>query len=432
MKRLALLLLLAACAQPLRAQWMGSVSIEQGYSDNMFSTAARTPAASQDLSLQFGYFPDESPWAVNYSAAYSTFSQYPDRSYFTHALGGSVGLPYSERNNVSLLASASMRVDREDYNVYDYRQGLASLGVKQYLADALYTQAAYQLRYREYPNFGELSYLEHTFSLATMTFFETRTSIRLSGEFGLKNYSNSFTTTAPINGFAPSTTSGLSIEGGGPGGGGPGGGGPGGGGSGGSGSGSGTGWGNGGTGRGMNERGGMGMDPGVEYIVYDEPTTTQLRASLNIGQGLSDYTGIALRVTQRWNLTDRGRAFVGGAVDMIGEEELFDDPYSYDGTEATFTLTQLLPWSMSAKAGLLYMLKNYPYAADLNNATDSDLRDDTRMGAWLELSSNLLDEWLLFSGLEVTLQYSYLRNQSNTSWYDYSSHNIAVGIGTEF
>ena len=79
------------------------------------------------------------------------------------------------------------------------------------------------------------------------------------------------------------------------------------------------------------------------------------------------------------------------------------------------------------------MRKEYAYAASLEAATTSgELRLDDRMGGWIEVTKTLSGEWLVFNGLEVSLQYVYLRNQSNTAWYDYSSNSLGFGISTDF
>lgn len=420
-------LLLLTVAGSASAQFLGTMSYESGYSDNMFSTSLRTPAATNDATVMLGYFPEDANWAVNYTGALSTFVQFPDRLYSTHSLGGSYGLPYGEndRNNLSLLVTGALRTDRQEYAMYDYSQALASLSAKHYILQNLFAQASLQSRYRTYPNFGELGYIEHVAALGTMVFFETRTSIRLQAEAGFKNYntiSTSVPATSQFTGSGATLTKGTTgIEGGGNGRGGGGGG---------SGSGGG-GWG--GQGSGGVGMGQHNMDPGVEYLVYDDPSTSQLRLWLNIGQALGEQTGLSLRLQQRFNLTNRGRAFVGGAVDLIGEEELFDDPYSYEGSEATLTVTQLLPWEMRIQTATFFMRKNYAYAANLEAASSTGaLRQDDRMGGWIEITKALAGEWLVFDGLELSLQYVYLRNQSNTAWYDYSSNSLGFGISTDF
>jgi hypothetical protein len=437
MNRLLLTLLFVSsiqfmCGLQADAQWLGTVSIDNGYDDNMFHNYTASESASTDIALMYGYFPEDGNWALNYTGALSSFSQYPDRMYATNTLGASWALPYGtdDVNSITLLGIGSMRLDKEDYSLYDYSQILTSISLKQKLIDDLPLLMSYRARYRSYPNFGELSYLEHFASIGTMMFFETRTSIRVQADYGYKNYlttTNSDPTLTP-NGFT-AAESGMTVDGGGNGGGGNGGGGNGGGGYG---SGSGNGSGAGRLSMGGNGQG-TGMESSVEYLIYEVPSTSQLSAWVNVGQGISDGTGLSMRYLQRWNLTDRGRAFVGGAVDFIGEEELFDDPYSYQSNEATLTLTQVLPWTMKMKVGGYFIHKTYAYPSTLDYTDPSvATRADDRMGGWLTVSKSIGGDWLLFNGLDLTVGYVYLRNQSNTSYYDYSSNSLSFGISTNF
>ncbi|MBN1448423.1 MAG: hypothetical protein JXA28_10875 [Bacteroidetes bacterium] len=422
-------------ASNTHAQWYGRISIESGYDDNMFRNYSAVDALSSDFSFMYGYFPTDANFAINYSGSLTTFSEYPERLYTTHTLGSSYALTYGENanNTLTLLVAGNARFDRQDYEIYDYRQVLGSASLKHQLFNNLPLLLSYRARHRSYPYFGELSYLEHFASIGTMAFFETRTSIRVQADLGIKNYSSSFrsATDPGIDGFM-ADGSGLTLEGGGPGGNGNGGNNDGGSNSGGSSSGGGP-LNSGGAGRmGINHGGQqLGMEQGVEYLMYDDPSTAQLSAWINIGQSVTEFTGLSLRLLQRWNLTDRGRAFVGGAVDFIGEEELFDDPYSYESSELSLTLTQILPWSMKLRTGGFYLFKEYDYPATLDYSDPAAaLRSDDRMGGWLTVEKTIGGKWLLFSGLDLSLGYVYLRNQSNTSYYDYSSNALTFGIRT--
>ncbi|MBR9978428.1 MAG: DUF560 domain-containing protein [Bacteroidetes bacterium] len=441
-----LLALLITFTVPVSAQWLGTVSIESGYDDNIFRNYTAAEASATDLTLEYGYFPDHGIWAINYTGAMTTFSQYPDRLYSTQTLGSSWVHKYGENKAASLsaLAIASARFGKELYSIYDYRQMLASVSIKQPVAGDIPLLVSYRARYRSYPEFGELSYLEHFASVGSMVFFETRTSIRMQADLGFKNYLR----TAPGNGsniMQPGSTplppakidtdgrvtdgqpadgiDGMRTFSGGGGG-----------------NGNGGGWNEGGVnGRGagrmsLGNRGpGAGMDGSVEYLLYEEPSTSQLSTWINIGQGITDHTGVSLRYLRRWNLTDRGRAFVGGAVDFIGEEELFDDPYSYESDEVSLTLTQVLPWSMRLRLGAFYMDKTYGYPATFDYEDPSAVdRSDERLGGWIGVSKSLAGDWLAFSGLNLSLGYVWLRNKSNTSYYDYSSNAVNFGISTDF
>ncbi|MAT39451.1 MAG: hypothetical protein CL946_07585 [Ectothiorhodospiraceae bacterium] len=137
---------------------------------------------------------------------------------------------------------------------------------------------------------------------------------------------------------------------------------------------------------------------------------------------------------KRINLDDRSRAVVGGTVDFIGEEELFDDPYSYESDEATLKITQVINERMTLKVAGFGMVKGYSYPSDLSllDLPGVPLREDRRFGGWAMLTYQVPGSWLLFSGLDVGVSYVYTRNESNTNWYDYSANDISIQVGTDF
>jgi len=169
----------------------------------------------------------------------------------------------------------------------------------------------------------------------------------------------------------------------------------------------------------------------AQIITYDDALTSQLRASAVIGQSLGESTGLSLSYLKRFNLDARSRAVVGGTVEFIGEEELFDDPYSFESDEAAVKLTQLLPWEMTFVVSGSIQWKRYSYPADLAEPA-SEQKKDLRYGSSVEVSKLLGGNWLLFSGLELSLAYAYIRNESNAAWYNYRGNDISFSIGTSF
>ena len=165
----------------------------------------------------------------------------------------------------------------------------------------------------------------------------------------------------------------------------------------------------------------------------NEPSTSQIRAWINVGQSIADGTGVSVKYLQRWNPGNRGAAMTGGSVDFIGEEELFDDPYSYESSEITIRLTQLLPWSMQAQIAGYYYNKNYPYPYTLDYSTaGTENRKDIRRGAWLTLNKAFPGDWFMFKGVRLTMTYVYTLNSSNNIFDDYNSNYLSLRFSTDF
>ena len=80
------MLLFSTSAQ---AQWLGTLSIDNGYDDNMFRNYSASASASTDISLMYGFFPKDENWAVNYTGSLTTFSEYSERMYSLLTLAAS-------------------------------------------------------------------------------------------------------------------------------------------------------------------------------------------------------------------------------------------------------------------------------------------------------------------------------------------------------
>ena len=400
------------------AQWGGSASFETMYDDNAFRNTGTTAAAMTGTNLSYGYVGGEGTWAANYAGFLATFSPYPDRQYSIHTAGFTWLLPYGadEQHSLTMSGSGTMRFDQSAYAYYDYSQALALVTLKQQLSESLLGSLSYRAKYRSYKTFMDLKYIEQTASMGSKLVLETKTSIFAEVSLGYKHYltTPTLSTTGAVAAFT-SPSGGASVDGLD---------------SGGSGNGNGSGSGNGngmhGVGAGQGKNSSLGS--GVEYIVFDNPTTSQLTGSLNVAQSLGENTGLSLRYLQRWNLQNRGRALAGGQVDFLGEDELFDDAYSYESREMTAMFTQILPWSLKLQTTAFVHLKDYAYPASLLEGASSDLRVDTRMGGTVTLEKTFEGSLLMFEDITVSAGYYFTRNQSNSLYWDYSANAFSLGV----
>ncbi len=421
----AVLLLLTLAPFPTRAQWVGELSFETMLDDNAFRNSGSSSAMMTGTNLSYGYVGGADTWSFNYSGFLATFTPWTDRQYSIHTLGATWLLPYGadDENGVTLSASGTSRFDQSAYEYYDYSQAAIKAAWQHQISESWISRLSGRTRYRSYANFMDLRHLENVLSLGSSLAFETRTSVIADITLGFKHYLTTPAIPQAATAGVTGTSSPLSVDGSGNGSGGGGNG---------NGSGGGNGYGNGmrGVGTGLGNHGGIG--DGVQYIVFDEPTTSQMTASLNIAQSLGENTGISLRLLQRWNLQDRGRALAGAAVDFIGEDELFDDAYSYESREISMVVTQLLPWSMKFQSTAFLHAKDYAYAASMAGGSGDVLRSDLRFGGILTLEKSFDTSILLFDGVTVAASYSFTRNQSNAVYYDYGSNAFSLGFETSF
>ncbi len=412
----AFLVLNALLTMASLAQVYGSVSVAGGYSDNLFRSANSTDDGAGLASLKLGYEPGEN-WLVQYSGYGSMFQSYAERNYTVHNLGAMyyTSLQENDATTLNLYAGASSRFDRSAYSYYDYTQWMGRAKVRHNFTQTAFLTGSYQLRQRRYPDFNDLSYIEHYASMAFSISFQTRTSVRVGLDYGVKNY-------ASLSVADNGNNSGDGTPGGG-------------------------GMGHGGMGGGDNIGGnshmgdrwnGMrrhyaGTNEDVHYLVYDNPSSNQAVVRLRVAQSLWKKAGIRVQYEHRFNLADRGRSYIGNTVDYLGEEELFDDPYSYEGPGGLVTFTQLMPLSMkmTVSAEVYDKTYSYPVVAVDPDVQSEEQRKDLELLAWVRWEKGFPGFGML-DRVSLYTTYYFIRNQSNTPFFDYYANSIQIGILGDF
>jgi len=156
----------------------------------------------------------------------------------------------------------------------------------------------------------------------------------------------------------------------------------------------------------------------------------QTKLYLQIGQGITNKLGFSGFAFFRKNLSGGNRYF--NTIDYIYyEEELFNDVYSSDGMAAGLTLTYLFLPNIVGKIAGGYELRNYTDlpAADENGNDLDELRVDNQFSAGASLEFGLSK---ILSGLYLSLNYNYIRNNSNDYYYDYNNQVYAITLGFDF
>jgi hypothetical protein len=426
----AAMLTVAALAPQAAAQWQGLLSLQGGYATNAFGVAGGDPASMSSLGLALGYMPEGASWYAMYSGSLAVIPHYADQQYSLHGLSFNWELPgeSSDRLRASASAGVSARFGAASIAAYDYSQGAASGTAKVALSDALSLRAEYRFRIRAYQHSSVYGFLEHAPSIGASLMLPTNTSLHVDASYGGKRFPWSGPAAAAGTqslaggidgnleaqsaeaggGGEPSAVDGAAGNGNGDG----------------NGNGNGSGGNGGGYGKGMHSSG------SAEYpvLTFDVSALTQAGLRVSVGQSLGEGLGLGLKYQRRWNLDGNFRALVSGMLTAGGDDELLDDPYSYSSNEGSATLTALLPWGVTATPSVFAQWKSYPYPASLDASAAGPLRSDRRFGASLGVEKSIDGAWLLFSAPVVTLEYSYVRNQSNTTVFDYATHGVALGL----
>ncbi len=404
--KLILTLLLFFGITTVYSQWYYSAALSGEYDSNPF----RAPEEEYDYISQFslGLQRDFGNLSFTYSGSYGRFELNNARNFYWHSLKMMYG---SDTTLFSI--GATNRINRADYNIYDYISGNAGLYHKQYAGGFLFRLGG-SMELNNFRYLSELNNMLFSASASINRSFPTRTSFIAGLGVNYKQYLNSSTTTS----VQTADTSGIlssiaTIDGFGPGGGGYGG----------------------GSSGGMGGSG-MGSSPGQIWISNSNaknPSVTQLTLSLRLAQSLSTTTGLALQFYDRISISNTDRS-IAGLIGYQDESQVFDDPMGYEGQSYGAELTQVLPWRMMAKTSFYNVSKNYLSQGIYPDAETYDaaiMRVDTYRTVWATISKQFM--FPFGEGIvNWQLSYQWIDNGSNSYWYNYSSNNVTMGFQFEF
>ena len=157
---------------------------------------------------------------------------------------------------------------------------------------------------------------------------------------------------------------------------------------------------------------------------------SQLKFLMNIGQSLSENTGLSGYVVVRKNLSDGSRYLLNDSL-IYYEEEIFNDIYSYDGIETGVVLKHLFNKSIELNLELKYLMRNFSSlpAADINGQELTSLREDKLLGLGAGFDFDLSE---IIGGLSFSATWNYFKNTSNDYYYKYTNQVISASFNYGF
>lgn len=370
-----ILLLALFLTSPLYAQTDFSLTYYLIRDDNSFKNRSLYDEWINTFSLYTGhtFTGNSSLLRLYYSGDYSTFANYKDRQNNSHRIGFALN-PYTGRNNaLNLGGSARIRRNKADYIYYnvDIYNFYANFRYGPELTK-IYT-VGFNLEKNKFKEFSDIDNLEYRFWARYQQFFQNRLS--LMGEFGLgvKDYVNQ-----------------KKIE-------------------------------------------FFGFTPGLleSRPRYTEETLNAILFSglVNMGKSLTPKTGINLRLGGQWYVSDPIEAYSDG-VYYYTENDLYDDPYSYQNNFAGINLTRLFAVGFQGKIGVEYQKKDYrgTPALTIDGDLSGNYRKDTRVNYSLILTKTFLTGWRVPNTFDLFFRFLMRKNASNDPYYDYFDHLGMVGI----
>ena len=157
---------------------------------------------------------------------------------------------------------------------------------------------------------------------------------------------------------------------------------------------------------------------------------SQLKFRANVGQSISDLTGISGYAIYRKNLSDGSRYLVSDSL-LYYEEEIFNDIYSYDGIETGIGFKHFFNEKVELNLEAKYLIRNYSSlpAVDKNGVELSTMREDKQFGFGAGLTYDLSD---IINGISISANWNYFKNTSNDYYYKYSNQILSFSLDYDF
>jgi len=365
-----------------------------------------------DLNLSYGFFSDDNIYrapdptndtmsSFRLRAGYGfkdiglhlfnrfNFLEYKEndyKNYLANTIGFSEKIELSENSlsNLYFGGNWNIRKNQSDFNYYDYSQ-LSGYANSQIFTDVVLLKAGYSYRWRDYENWSELSNEIHYGFLQLNKSFPTKTTLILETAISNKSFSGTDTVTT------------TSITGG----------------------------------KGNGHRSG-GTTNTITTEVLKDLNTSQMHLSFRVTQALGEKIGIYAQYFIQRSIDDKSA--YSNFSEFYEDDELFDDPYTYESNEVSTQLTWLMPHSIKLVMNGSYSQKDYigelAYV-DINDSIGTGgLRSDNQLHYFITLSKifNLKKEWI--KSVKFNLNFSIVNNESNSYWYNYD--RTAFGGSIEF
>ncbi|MEI7811847.1 MAG: hypothetical protein WCJ01_05405 [Ignavibacteria bacterium] len=357
-------------------EFSGGVNYSILFTDNPYRLSNGTNEYINSYQAELNYSPFENGPGLTYSFGLNDFRNLTDRSYYNH----SVGLNYSfalwdtsHGENISLGAAYVYKTNTSGESTYSYNIYSLNASGNFYLDGSLLLSSGYNYSRKNYPSLYNLAYNDNSLFSRLSLFFETNTAIHF--EIAVANRGYSIKDMTVIEDLHAKN---------------------------------------------------MGMSK--NNVSLKETNITQLRSMLKISQSLFENSGINAYYMLRNNL-DKNNGISLTEFMYSDDDDLWDDPYIYEGYDIGSEFTQTLPWNLSLKLSAQYSDRRYK--ENLVDTVYFRQRLDTKKEFWFELTKKF-DSVPLVKSLEAGFEYMYIINDSNENYFTYKNNLFLLKVGISF
>ena len=380
-KNIFMLLLLFVSAQ---AQLQTKIIISSYYDDNLFRSPQPESDLYSNLGIKLKYKAQDSNFSIHDEINYLTFTNNNQRNFYLNNLGVDYFTPLGKDKDHTFYTGAewTMRMDNQEYNYYDYQQFYAYANWR-FNLNPFFLKTGYNFRYRSYTYLPDLTNSRHYIFLQLNRAFQTGTTFILEGDAGYKTFTGSD--------FYLRSSGGK---------------------------------------RGF----GRWMEDDGAYSYSTIPDMAQGVLLARVAQSLHPRVGIYFQYRRQISLKEQSGYLNNESY--FQDEELFDDPFSYESTGYNSQLTWMSPWGIKLQFGGNLNTKDYISESAFLSAEDSvglgGIRKDDQQIYYITLSKTIFIKKQWLNSLKLNLNYNYIRNESNSYWYDYKNATIGGSVQWHF
>ncbi len=373
----------------LLAQFSSSLEVNSAFDDNVFRSPEPTEDFISNLDVDLGYKFNNKKLQIFYNGNFIFYRNLKERNLSLHQFGINYYIPFGKDDLHTLYIGGNglTRIDGEEYKEYDYNQLYAYANFR-FDLENLFLKTGYNFRYRDYSNIPELTNLRHYIYIQVNKSFSTRTTLILEADLGYKAFKSQIL-------YSRDNEDGDDSNHG---------------------------------------PGGQIRPSRFVTSISEVPPMGQLILLARVAQSIYEKMGVYIQYRKQISLSDQITSVTGN--DYYQDEELFDDPFSYEGQGISTQLTWMMPWSMKVQIGGSLIDKNYiseqAFVSIDDTVGSGGQRIDDQNNLFLNFTKtfNFKRKWM--NALMFNIYIGYTNNKSNSYWYNYTNRIIGGGIQWRF
>jgi hypothetical protein len=331
-----------------------------------------------------------------------TFATPGDWHYYLHDTGATWKTTFGPKQRHALFVggSGSVRTNGLSWAAADYHALAGFANLELHPSTRAVVRLGYRVDARTFPDLAEMNQVQHDGFGSLLVNLPTRTTLIGEVHVGAKSYADTLTATVPVDASTPA----LEDVGAG--------------------------------------RMGRGMGPSLRQAAANLPESTvehnhagMVNWMIRFAQSLSDRTGAVFQYYQRLTF-GRVAPLVVTTPALYFDDGVYDDPFASNARVVSASLKHLFAGGMVLEGRASRMAKPYNSLLALGPdgvaTAELDLRQDQVWRTSVEWTVPVFPSRTGPVGIDLDVGYFFTRHRSNDAFYNYTSHNVGVGVTVSY